>query len=347
MIRPLLPLMLAAALCSPVLADQPRPVVSEILTREAVALRAYPGEIAAKVETTLAFQTAGRIATRPVRLGDLVATGDELATLDQITLGEDVSAARAAVDSAQAQLDFAQQSLTRARELHARNVASQAALEAATAQAESAEGSLRAARANLTRALDAERFGTLRAPASGVITAIFVEPGAEVSAGTPVLMLATDQGREAVIDVPEEVVGLLSPEARFVIAPRTLGAAPIGGTLRLIEPVADKSIRNRRLRITLSPEATPPRLGTLVDARLDQPGTPILTLPVEALLETGDTVSVWRVASGRVAERVTITPGARIDNRVTVREGLSEGDEILIRGIHSVSEGEILGEREQ
>ncbi|WBL34203.1 efflux RND transporter periplasmic adaptor subunit [Sinirhodobacter sp. HNIBRBA609] len=347
MIRPLLPLMLAALLCTSALADQPRPVVSEILTRETVALRSYPGQIAAEVETTLAFQTSGRIATRPVRLGDRVVTGDVLATLDQITLDEDVSTARAALASAQAQLDFAQQSLTRARELQARNVASQAALEAATAQAESAEGRLRAARANLTRALDAERFGALRAPASGVITAILAEPGAEVSAGTPVLMLATDQGREAVIDVPEEVISLLPPAARFVIEPRTLGAAPLGGSLRLIEPVADKSIRNRRLHITLSPEVEPPRLGTMVDARLDQPDTPILTLPVEALLEADGVISVWRIGPDRVAEQVTILPGPRVGGRIAVREGLSEGDEILIRGIHSVSEGEILGEREQ
>ena len=100
-------------LALPVLAEdnplppRPRPVVTEILTSEAARLRSFPGLIAARVETALAFQTTGRVASRPADRGDRVKAGDVLATLDQITLGEDVAAARAAVAAAQAQADQA------------------------------------------------------------------------------------------------------------------------------------------------------------------------------------------------------------------------------------------------
>ncbi|MFD1807184.1 biotin/lipoyl-binding protein [Gemmobacter lanyuensis] len=94
--------------------------MTEILTSEAARLRSFPGLIAARVETALAFQTTGRVASRPADRGDRVKAGDVLATLDQITLGEDVAAARAAVAAAQAQADLAGQSLARAERLNQR-----------------------------------------------------------------------------------------------------------------------------------------------------------------------------------------------------------------------------------
>ncbi|SIS53578.1 efflux RND transporter periplasmic adaptor subunit [Phaeovulum vinaykumarii] len=339
------------ALPAPAATAAPRPVVSEILSPEGTRRRSFPGVIAAAVETPLGFQTAGRIATRPAGLGDRVASGAVLATLDQITLAQDVAAARAALSAAEARADLAEQTRTRVRELHRRGVSPEAQLEAAEAGADSATASLRAARADLARAEDAARFGTLRAPADGIITAVLAEPGTNVTPGTPVLQLATDAGREAVIDVPEDVLTLLAPDARFRIIPRAFGMTALTGRLRLIEPEADSGTRSHRLRIALDPAGhAPPRLGTLVTARLERPDTPVLTLPAAAILPTPDGPAVWRVDPDRRATRTAVTLGAPIAgpgaDRVVVSGGLAEGDEIVIRGIHSISEGQPLGPRQ-
>lgn len=335
-----------APLAAPAETAAPHPVVSEIVTGEAQRLRAFPGVIAAEVETTLGFQTSGRIETRPANLGDAVTAGAVLATLDQITLAQDVANAEAALRSARASADFAAQSLARVGELNRRGVSAISSLEAATASASTAEAAVHAAEADLARARDAEAYGTLRAPAPGVVTSVLAEPGTTVTPGTPVVKLATEAGREAVIDVPEEVLELLPRAARFRVEPRGEGGTAVSGRLRLIEPVADASTRARRLRIALDDAGARLRLGALVTARLDLPETVLLTLPIAAIVTEGATPQVWRIGPGRRVEAVTVQLGARIGDRVVIETGLAEGDEVLVRGIHSVTAGETVGPRE-
>lgn len=338
----------AALVAAPPLAAQeapPRPVVSEIVSGEAVGLRAFPGVIEAEAETLLGFQTTGQIETRTAQLGDRVQAGQVLATLDQISLAQDVATAEAALRSAEASAAFAAQSLARAEELARRGVAPRAQLEAAQAGHAAARATERAAAANLERARDAAKFGTLTAPAAGVVTATLVEPGAVVTPGTPVLRLATAAGREAVIDVPQEALALMPLGTRFTIEPRIEGGSAVGGSLRLIEPVADASTRTRRLRIRLTEAGAQMRLGTFVTARFDRPDQPVFTLPAAALRITPEGVQVWRVSAARQAEAVTVQIGAHLGERIIITQGLSAGDEVLVRGIHSVQEGAQLGAR--
>lgn len=339
------PLAALAETAPPAAATTPRPVVSEIVTGAALEARGFPGVIAAEVETTLGFQTSGRIESRPVKLGDTVTRGQVLATLDQITLAEDVEAAKAALRAAAAKADFAGQSLARAEELHARGVAPVATLEQVQAKTAAARAQLEAARADLARARDAARFGTLTAPSGGVVSLVLAEPGTVVTPGTPVLRLATEAGREAVIDVPEEVLAMLPAQARFRIEPRGEGGQAVAGTLRLIEPVAGASTRAHRLRIALSAEGARMRLGTLVTARLDHPGEPLLSLPREAVFDRAGQPMVWRIGAERRAGAVPVELGATIGTRVVIAAGLSEGDEVVTRGIGSLEEGQQLGER--
>lgn len=346
MTRPVLALLLTLLTLTPALADPaPRPVVSERVTGSAVASRDFPGVIAAEVETTLGFQTAGRIETRPVVAGDAVTAGQVLATLDQVTLAEDVAAAEAGLRAARADADFAAQSLVRAQELHRRGVAPQATLEAAEAKATAARAAVSAARADLTRARDAARFGRLTAPAAGVVSQVLAEPGTVVTPGTPVLRLATAAGREAVIDVPEDMLAVLPKDARFTIETRGDGALTVAGRLRLIEPVADASTRAHRLRIALDGGGPGFRLGTLVTARLDLPEAPLLTLPLAALRPGTDPPQVWRIGPDRRAEAVAVRLGQRLDDRVVITSGLAPGDEVVIRGIRSITPGQPLGPR--
>lgn len=324
------------------LADTPRPVVTEIIASESQRLRDFPGVIGAEVESAIGFALAGRVESRPVEPGDIVQAGDVLATLDRVALMQDVAAAEAAVRAAAARAELAAQTLARVEELARRNVAPASQLEAATASRDSAAAALLAASADLDRARDASENGILTAPADGVVIAVNAEPGSTVSAGAPVVTLATDAGREAVIDVPSDMLAILGSDAHFTIFPRGEDAGPgTPGTLRLIEPVIGRAARSHRLRISLERGASL-RLGTLVTVSLDLPEVPVLTLPAVAILPEG---TVWRVGEGRQLELVPVVTGAEIGGRVVIAEGLEPGDEILLRGIHSVSEGQKVGER--
>lgn len=321
---------------------QPRPVVSEILATEATRLRDFPGTILPQVETALGFLAAGRIETRPVAIGDKVKAGEVIATLDRIALNADVDGAEARLRAAAAEADLARETHARTRELVDRNVATEAQLEQATANRDATAAAVTAAEADLALARDAASNGTLVAPADGVVVAANAEPGSVVAAGSPVVTLATDSGLEAVIDVPAQLAAYLEPGAGFLIRRREGQGEAFAGTLRLIEPVANAASRTRRLRITLA-AGSGLRLGTLVRVAVDKPAdAPLLTLPRAAIMADN---TVWRIAAGRKLEKVTVILGEELGNRVVVSVGLNTGDEVLVRGIHSVSERQIVGER--
>lgn len=327
-------------------ASAPRPVISEILHNDVARLLSFPGIVGTEVESPLAFQVAGRLAVRNVSLGDRVKAGELLASLDQISLKDDVTNASAALDAARSQAELARQNLLRTEELTRRGVATVVQQEEAVARHDSSVAAVTVAQANLARARDAETFGVLIAPSDGVVIETSVEPGSIVAPGQSVLTLARDDKLEVVISVPQDVLSLLKPDAKFLILPRQDGAEPISGHIRLIEPVADATTRRRNVHVSLEGISRLVRIGSLVNVVLALPDEPILSLPVVALRQVQGKPMVWRIAPDtRKAEAVPVVLGVQIGNRVVIAGGLAAGDEVLVRGVNSVTEGETLGNR--
>lgn len=77
-------------------------------------------------------------------------------------------------------------------------------------------------------------------------------------------------------------------------------------------------------------------------AEVQRANNPILTLPRAAIMPDS---TVWRIGAGRKVEKVKVILGEEIDDRVVVTVGLNTGNEVLVRGINSVSEGQVVGER--
>jgi RND family efflux transporter MFP subunit len=340
-----IPLTIACMLVANSLVAQevPRPVVSETVVSSAAGLRSFPGIVRATREVNLAFLTAGTIDTRPVSLGDAVEGDAVVATLDKSSLRDDAVAARASLRSAEAQAAMAGKAYQRVEELNRRGVAATSSVEAARAAMDSAGAAADAARSTVTRAEDAERYASLRTPSSGIVTAIHAEPGMTVSAGQKIITLAAGDGREAVIDVPNAYLPLFTNDMPFSITPRLVGGEPVSGRLRLIEPVVDRAARMHRVRVEL--QGGNLRLGSLVDVSPALDEGNILTIASSAIDRREDATRVWRVAAGRTLEAVRVELGPDIEGRVIVKSGLSEGDEILTRGIETATEGQIVGER--
>lgn len=326
--------------------DTPRPVVSQIVQPDAALARAFTGTIVARTQISLGFQTLGQIAERTVTVGDVVAEGQVLARLDPYTLDEDVAAARAAVATAQAQQVTAVNALARARQLQTRGVASTARLEDAERALAAADAAVDSAAADLARATDARSYSDLVAPMDGVIVSTAAEPGEVVSAGTPVLVLASTSENEALIDMPEGLLGLLSIGDRFEVSLRGGNTPPVAGALRLVEPVVDASSRTRRVHLTLTDPTPAYRIGSLVRAQptaLNRVN--LFTLPHSAIRREGEAALVWRVdPATRAVSLVPVTLDLQgVGDRAAITQGLQDGDEIITRGVNSLTEGQIVG----
>lgn len=327
-------------------ADRPRPVVSVIAEARGEMPAAYVGTVVARVETDLGFPLAGTLAERPVEIGDLVRRGALIARLDPEQLEADLRAAEAGVAVARAQLRSARDAAERARELVARGVGAQTRLEDAERALVAAQARLDQAAATRNRAADLLGLATLRAPQDGVVTAVLAEPGAAVSAGQPVVLLAGTGEREIVIDVTEQDAAAFAPGAEFlarlVVNPEIETAA----ILDRIDPVAEQATRTRRVHLTLDGSLDSFRLGSLVRVSPLTEGAGGMVLPAAAVLEGADGPALWVVDRGDDRVRLTpVTIAARAEDFVVVGKGLAPGAEVVIKGIHSLKDGQIVGPR--
>lgn len=329
-------------------ASAPRPVVTEIAADTPTNQRGVPGVVVAATEVQMAFQTLGRMVERPVDVGDRVSKGDLLARLDPDDLAANVRAAEAAVAAAEVNLKTATNAAERARALTQRNVASTAQLEQAEQALTAAQSTLDESRAQLESARDAENFTVMIAPISGVITAVKANPGAVVAAGDPVLTVSSEDKIEARIDLTETQLRRIEPGTPLLIRRELVGedADSIPGTVSRIAPLADPQTRTRRVFVTL-PDDTGLRLGSLV--RVHRAGaTGInLTVPTRAVLTTQDGSSaVWvvnRSGDSATVHLQPVTTGSPMGDRIVVTKGLTEGAEVVIRGINSLTEGQTVG----
>jgi len=305
------------------------------------------GTVTARVEVDLGVPISGVVASRPVKLGDTVKRGDIIAQIDPETLEAAVWTARAGVIIAEQQLNSAQALLERGQTLFKRGVESQARLQDAERGHTAAKARLDRARATLARAEDMLQSSVLRAPQNGIIIATLVEAGAAISAGQPIVRLAGTDARELVVDLSEINLALLPRDVEFSTHLLAVPGARTKARLRSIDPVADQRTRTRRVHFLLVNPPAEFRIGAL--ARIFPPpnGGGFITVQASALMMQPDgLVQVWLVSPmDRVVSPVPVVTGAQLGQRMVIRSGLEPGQEVIIKGVHSLKDGQIVGRR--
>lgn len=326
---------------------RPRPVASIVLGDTVADDHSVPGVIKARTEVSLAFQTLGRLTRRLVDVGDVVRADDLLATLDPEDLQDQVRAARASAEAASVQHETALAAARRTRALAARNVATTAQLEQAEQALAAAIAADQQAQSELIRARDAESYSVLRAPFDGVITSVEATPGAIVASGDPILQLSAQDDLEAVIDLQPAMASRLQVGTPFQVWSESAQDAPRLATLSRIEPVANAVTRTRRVRLALD-EDRGFRLGALIRARPASRSMSHLMIPAAAIVTHQGQPHVWLVTGQDQQRRVTLraiqTDGLEVAGTVGVSAGVAPGDEIVVRGVNSLTEGQPVGE---
>jgi HlyD family secretion protein len=306
------------------------------------------------------------IETLAADIGDIVTEGQVLATLSATTLElqksqfyASLAAAKATIAQADAQLleaqssaDEAQRVNTRTAALRKQGSASQAAADTASANAVSATArvtvavqSLEAARAQLELVvaqlanveLSLERTQVV-APVSGEVTARNATVGSiATAAGTPMFVIVKDGALELRADVAEgDLVRLQKDQTALVQA--VGDAAPLKGTVRLVEPTIDTATRLGRVRVTLDqPDLM--RSGMFAEATVIVADRETLAVPVTAVGSGPDGTTVMTVKDGTVA-RALVKIGIRDGGFVEILEGLAPGDVVVTKAGAFVRDGD-------
>jgi RND family efflux transporter MFP subunit len=339
--RPLLLLSLAAALaaCSAPPPEPEAPVraarIEVVRPAESAAVREFVGRVEARLTTDLAFQVGGRLADFPVSEGEILEQGAPVARLETQDFER-------ALREAQVQLQQARQNLDRQRTLHARGIASDAALEDAQTAYNLRAVALDNARQNLD-------YATLTAPFEGLVSRRLVDNFSTVAAGQPIARLQDVSELRVAIQVPETVLALVDETdpremtARFPFLPDQSFA------LEFRELVAEPDSASQTYTALFAlPGDIPANIlpGMTANVRIvTEPGaeadTESVLAPVSALSAAPDggfVVFVFDPASGEVASR-RVGVGPVIGETVRVETGLAAGEQIVTAGVTALHDG--------
>ena len=345
----LLPLALAA--CQPSQEEPGPPPVRPVLTAlaeptESVLFGPFAGTVEPRYQSQLGFQIGGRVVARDVTVGDVVKKGQRLAALDPIVSRFDLTRAEAELADAQAQSENAAATEARTRRLTEGGNVTQAQLDAAVARRDTAQARLAQASASLQKARDQIGYTELHADFDGVVTQRLAEIGQVVSPGQGIVTLARPETREAVVDIPETLVGAMPQDGVFTVALQSAPEVTARGRVREIAPFADTGTRTRRIRMTLEHPGPAFRLGATITVSLIRPTARRFLLPATALLDADGRRSVWIVSEAaggqRQVTRRDVTLAAEPDGgpRIAVGGGLQPGERIVVAGVRSLSDGQ-------
>lgn len=325
---------------------QPAAEATEVVRAERsdqVTTVSLSGSLSPQQQANASFAVPGTVNAINVRVGQEVAAGDTLATLDDRDLRNAVSLAEANLAAARAQVQT----------LRDADAATSAQLTAANAQTEAMAAGVENARQRLSDA-------ALTSPLTGVVAEVELEVGDQVtgagaslpgSGSNPLSGLGLPSsvtgaagqsgagGAQIVVVVPdawqlEATVGTadltsLEPGQQAVVTPTGTDThvTAVVDTVGIVASSSSGSAATFPVTLAITEPGVQLFSGSDADAVVTTATVPdVLTIPVEAVTYADDTTTVRR--PGDTTTEVSL--GRRFGNRIEVTGGLGTGDEVLV-----------------
>jgi len=324
------------------LSQSPKPVTTVTVTAASFQhAREYVGITAPWVEAKVGPQyVSAYVASVLYRPGATVRRNDVLATLDcRFTAAasrETAAHARSMAHRQRAQQHEAQ----RVQEMTAGGFASVNEVEQLRAKAEAESAQIESVRASLMARKIEVRDCVLRAPFDGDVLARFVDPGAYVRPGEPVMTVADRSTIIVAGDAPEDDFEAVAPGTQVAIDVRALKAklrAPI--TRRT--PRAEHATRTVHFEIDVrDPDRRIPVGATaLLRVPVGEPEA-VTQLPSRAATRNGDKATVFVVTSGVAHRREVPVVGYRGGMLSVPPKALPAGTQIVLDGRSLLTDGD-------
>jgi RND family efflux transporter MFP subunit len=299
------------------------------------------GQVRAKDQVSLAFRLDGRMIERPVNVGDVLTAGQIVAKLDPQNQQNSLRSAQASLASAEAVLAQSRLAFWRQQELLKDGWTPKAKFDEAEQNLKTAQAQVDSAQAQLRIAQDQLSYTTLFADAPGAVTAKGAEPGEVVRAGQMIVQLARQGGRDAVFDVPEQLIRTSPRDPVVEIALADDPKVTATGRVREVAPQADSATRTYQVKVGIvnPPEAM--RLGATVTGRVKLPAPSGVEVPAGALTEANERPAVWVVDPRSKTVSLRNVDVLRHDPAtVVISQGLEMGEIVVTAGVQTLHPGQ-------
>ena len=326
-------------------ANVPAYAVAIAAVGESAAELVLPSSVEAAQETPLYPRVNGYVKQIVTDIGAKVKAGDVLAEIETPELDQQVSAARAALDQARANLTLAGVSFGRWQELQKSRVVAAQEVDERKGARDARQADLAAAEANVQRLEKMQSYQKITAPFAGTVTQRFVEVGqlvtGDLNDATRVLFqLQHTATLRAFVNVPQSSFRSVSVGQTVALTFRELPGRTFPGTVVRTAGALDHSTRTLRTEIQVPNEAGEllPGLYTEVKFALQREQPPI-TIPARALIIQTDAPQIATVDEQNHVALRPVTIVRDLGKTVELGTGLEAGARYIANPTDTLRDG--------
>ena len=305
------------------------------------------GNLIGKATVDVVPRTAGRVVAMSVQLGDRVRKGQSLAKLEDREFVEQVrqaeashEVAKATIRQREADLQLAQTSVERSRNLFGRQLLPKQTLDDSEARYTSAVAALDLSRAQLSQS--EARLQELRinlgntsviSPVDGFVSRRDIDIGAWASQNAPVASVVDISSLRLVANVVEKDLRMVNIGDRATVEVDAFPGEIFNGRIARVSPVLDPATRTAAMELEIANPQYRLKPGMYAKVNLtidDKPN--VLVVPKIALVDSEGERGIYTPSEDNRAKFRPVKVGIEDGANAEVLEGLKEGDIIVSNG---------------
>jgi len=285
----------------------------------------YTGTFEPHKETKLSADIQGKVSQVLVDLGSTVKKGETLIQLDNSLL-------KLQLQTVEIQIEGLETDVKRFTILAAADAVQ-------GVQLEKAELGLKTAKVQKATLEEQISKTTIRAPFNGIVTAKLTEIGAFAAPGMPLLQLTEISKLKFTINVPENKLAQFSLQQVCKVSADVYPELALEGKVSM---VGSKANMGNSYPVQLELQNTPDlkiKSGMFGKVKVTNGGKKNqISIPASAMVGTTIQPQVYVVKNG-IAVLQNITIAERLEDKVIIQKGVSEGDQIVINGFINLYDG--------
>jgi RND family efflux transporter MFP subunit len=316
-------------------------------------VRNFPGSVIANESVSITPKITGLILKIHVELGDTVAVGDPLVTIDDAEYVKRLRQAEANLELARAMarrsetaFNLAVSEFERLSRAGAQGLVTDQALDSARASRESASADQAVALAEVSRAESLVEEAQLNiqntrivSPLQGRVQSRVSDPGELASSSSPILTIVNADPAEVVVYVPERdlILARVGRDAKLRVRG---GDFDFDGNITRVSPGLRETSRTAEVIISVPNSDYRLWPGMSADVELlarEEPNA--LVIPSEAIIFQTEHAEVY-VLDGNVARLVVVEVGIETGGYSQITAGLEEGDQVVVKGQFLLRDGQ-------
>jgi RND family efflux transporter MFP subunit len=308
-----------------------------------------PGDMQPFADAPIFARTSGYLKKWYADIGANVKAGQLLGEIDSPEVDQQLQSARADLATAQANLNLAEVTATRYKDLLKTDSVAQQDVDNANGNFEARRTTVESAQSNVKRLQDMQAFEKVYAPFDGVITARNTDVGQLIDSGSSggtsreLFHIAAVNPLRVYINVPQFDSPQIRPGLHADLVLTEFPGRRFQGSVVRSSGAIDSTTRTLLTEVDVDNSARLLKPGGYVEVHLKLP-SPVntFTLPVNATIFKSAGLQVAVVKNGKTISLVPITPGRDLGTEIEVVAGLKGDEWVVLNPSDSLTEGAVV-----